>query len=117
MLYNVFIVNVLNLVMQFVVAGSVVVGATVLAKHVDPKWSGLLVALPIMTIVALLFIQIGASQEDVQKYLKSALIFMIPAAIYIASILAINQKAGTIISLFIAIVPFILAVYAVQKLI
>lgn len=108
--------SVINLIVQFVIAGLVVVGATLLAKHVDPKWSGLLVALPVMTIVALIFIQIGSSQYDVQKYLKSALLFMIPAAVYIASLLAINQKFGIYLSLIIAIIPFAVLAYIIQKI-
>lgn len=106
-----------KLLLQFVVSGGVVVGATLLAKHLDAKWSGLLVALPIMTILGFIFIQNSSSTADTTKYLQSALIFMIPAAIYIGSVLVLHNKVGYFAALLLAIIPFAVCVFATNKVI
>ena len=105
----------LKLLLQFVVSGSVVVGATLLAKHVDAKWAGLLVALPIMTILGYIFIQSSNSSADTIKYLQSALLFMIPAAIYIGSVLVLHNKVGAFAALLLAIIPFAVCTFIANK--
>ena len=47
-----------------------VLGATLLSKHFDSKWAGLLVALPIMTILGFIFISSNTSFEVTQRYLQ-----------------------------------------------
>ncbi len=105
----------LKLLLQFVVSGGVVVGATLLARHVDAKWAGLLVALPIMTILGYIFIQSSNSSADTTKYLQSALIFMVPAAVYIGSVLILHSKIGAFAALLLAIIPFAICAFIANK--
>ncbi len=73
--------NTIQIILQFIISGVVVVGATLISKHIDSKWGGLIVALPIMTLLGFIFISGNTDVASTQKYLLSALLFMIPAAI------------------------------------
>jgi len=108
--------NWLNIVAQFIISGSIVVGATLLAKHIDAKWSGLLVALPIMTILGFIFIASSSSQIVTQRYLLSALMFMIPAAIYILSLYLLVGRTNRVTSCILSLIPLAIAVMLVQKI-
>lgn len=109
--------NYLQIILQFLLSGGVVVGATLLAKHLDSKWSGLLVALPAMTILGFIFITLNTDQATSQRYLISAALFMIPAATYIISLYILYPRTSIISSLIISIIPFGIVAYLIQKLI
>lgn len=109
--------NITYIILQFLISGSVVVGATILATYIDSKWAGLLVALPIMTVLGFIFISLHNDAVTTQRYLISALIFMIPAAIYIASILLLHYRFSILVSLFLSLIPFGIAIYFIQRII
>lgn len=108
--------NYWNLVLQFVVSGLVVVGATVLSKLVDSKWAGLLVALPIMTVLGFIFISTNSSYVITQRYLLSALLFMIPAAVYLLSLYLLLGKVNLFTNCLLSIIPFGITLFFAQKL-
>lgn len=115
---NEFIINVMGIyqiILQFVLSGAVVVGATLISKHFDSKWAGLLVALPIMTILGFIFISINSTATITQRYLLSAMIFMIPAAIYILSLYLLFGKVNLITNCLISVIPLGVAVFILQK--
>jgi len=107
--------NAFQLILQFVISGAVVVGATLLSKHFDSKWAGLLVALPIMTILGFVFISTNTNFEVTQRYLQSALIFMIPAAIYILSIYLMLGKVNLVTNCLVSIIPLGITVFIIQR--
>lgn len=112
--------NSIHLIFQFIISGSIVVCATLISKNFDSKWSGLLVALPIMTILGYIFISLNTDNTDkiiAQRYLISALIFMIPAAIYILSLYLLNDKLPLYANLFLSIIPLGISVILLQRLI
>lgn len=107
--------NTVQIVLQFVLSGAVVVGATLLSKFIDSKWAGLLVALPTMTILGLIFISLNTTEAITQRYLISALIFMIPAAVYILSLYLLYGRCSLLTNFLVSIIPFGVAVFVIQR--
>jgi len=107
--------NTLQIILQFVIAGTIVVGATLISKSFDSKWAGLLVALPVMTILGFIFISINTTGTITQRYLLSALIFMIPAAVYILSLYLLFGRVSLVSNCLISIIPFGVVVFIIQK--
>lgn len=81
----------LKMIAQFIISGSVVVLATYIAPRFGQKWAGLLVAAPLLTLLTFIFLSIDSSSGSLREYLISALVFMIPAAVFIAMLLVLNR--------------------------
>jgi len=61
------------------------------------------------------FISTNTSFEVTQRYLQSALIFMIPAAIYILSIYLMLGKVNLVINCLVSIIPLGITVFIIQR--
>lgn len=109
--------NTLQIILYFVISGAVVVGATLISKSFDSKWAGLLVALPLMTLLGFVFISTNTDAIVTQRYLLSALLFMIPAAIYILSLYLLYSRVSLIGNILLSLIPTGLAVLLIQKFI
>jgi len=107
--------NTTHIALQFIISGGVVVGATLLAKNIDSKWAGLLVALPIMTLLGLVFISNNVDVVNTQKYLLSAILFMIPAALYLLSVYLMYGRMPLIANCILSTIPLGIAVFFLQK--
>jgi uncharacterized membrane protein (GlpM family) len=105
--------NYFFLFLQFILSGSIVVGATLLAKHVDEKWAGLLVALPLLTLLGFIFM---TGDVDKSKYLLSAILFMIPAALYLISLLLLHSRMHIAYALAVSLIPLAIAIYVIQRI-
>jgi uncharacterized membrane protein (GlpM family) len=84
-------ITMFKLIAQFVISGTVVVGATLVGQKIDQKWAGLLVAFPSWTIITFIFMSLNGKGLSLHEYLIASLIFMIPAAMFIASLLLFNR--------------------------
>lgn len=71
------------LALKFLIGGGVIVGITILAEQVDPKYGGILAAAPILTTLACLFTYSEAGQVTTQHLVTSAFWFAIPSIIYL----------------------------------
>jgi hypothetical protein len=81
--------------LQFIISGSVVVAATAIGERVGQKWSGLLVAFPIWTILTYIFLSLNNKNVSHHEYLLASLVFMIPAAVFIVMLMMLhNQICG-----------------------
>lgn len=69
--------------LKFIVGGSVIVGVTLLAEQVDPRYGGMLAAAPIITTLAFLFTYTEAGRETTQQLVISAFYFAIPSLIFL----------------------------------
>ncbi|ABS56550.1 conserved hypothetical protein [Methanoregula boonei 6A8] len=76
----------LYLALKFIIGGSVIVGVTVLAEHLDPKYGGLLAAAPIITTLAILFTSTGAGQEVGRQLAIGAFWFAIPTLLFLLAL-------------------------------
>lgn len=88
----VIIIIMLKLIFQFLISGSVVVAATAIGERVGQKWSGLLVAFPIWTILTYIFLSLNTKNVSHHEYLLASLVFMIPAAVYILVLMAFHKS-------------------------
>jgi len=62
-------------ILQFILGGASVVGITLIAKYIDPKYTGIVYALPVILIVAMTFIYLNQGLEISQKTLKSTFVY------------------------------------------
>ncbi len=71
--------------LKFVIGGSVIVGVTFLAEHVDPRYGGMIAAAPIITTLAFLFTYSEAGSETTRQLVISTFWFAIPTLIFLLS--------------------------------
>jgi uncharacterized membrane protein (GlpM family) len=74
------------LVLKFLIGGGVIVGITVLAQQVDPKYGGMLAAAPVLTTLAFLFTYAEAGQATTQQLVLSAFWFAIPSLLFLLTL-------------------------------
>jgi uncharacterized membrane protein (GlpM family) len=75
--------NYLYLLAKFIIGGGIIVGVTLLAQHVDPKYGGILAAAPITTTLAFLFTYSEAGQATTQQLVLAACAFAIPTLFFL----------------------------------
>lgn len=85
--------------LKFVVGGSVIVGVTLLAQHVDPRYGGMLAAAPIITTIAFLFTYSEAGQETTRQLVLGAFFFAIPSLIFLLALWFLTDRYGFLPSL------------------
>jgi uncharacterized membrane protein (GlpM family) len=78
--------DVTYLTLKFLIGGGILVGITVLAQQVDPKYGGILAAAPILTTLAFLFTYSEAGEIVTQQLVISAFWFAIPTIIYLLAL-------------------------------
>ncbi|HNX17462.1 MAG TPA: DUF3147 family protein [Methanoregula sp.] len=76
----------LYLALKFLIGGGIIVGVTLLAGHVDPKYGAILVSAPIITILALVFTYNEAGQEVARQLMIGAFWFMIPTLLFVLAL-------------------------------
>jgi uncharacterized membrane protein (GlpM family) len=69
--------------LKFTVGGGIIVGVTVLAEQVDPRYGGMLAAAPIITTLAFVFTFFETGQETTRQLVLSALWFAIPSLLFL----------------------------------
>ncbi len=109
--------NWIYLFLKFLIGGGTVVAATVLAKYIDPKWAGLVAAAPIISALSFIFIAMESDIASTQKYLWTAMYFMVPALFFLATLYFSNMKFPYVASFAIACIVFGVIVLLMQKFI
>ena len=61
--------------LQFILGGASVVGITLIAKYIDPKYTGIVYAMPVILIVATVFIYLNQGLDVSQETLKSTFVY------------------------------------------
>ncbi len=69
--------------LKFIVGGSVIVGVTLLAQQVDPKYGGILAAAPVTTTLAFLFTFSEAGGGTTRELVLGAFWFAIPTLLFL----------------------------------
>jgi uncharacterized membrane protein (GlpM family) len=85
--------------LKFIVGGSVIVGVTLLAEHVDPRYGGMLAAAPIITTIAFLFTYSEAGRETTRQLVLGAFYFAIPSLIFLLALWFLSGRYGFLPSL------------------
>lgn len=70
------------LFIRFIIGGLLVAGIPELAKRYSPRVAGLLVLVPIISILVIYFTGIGSSTLAAQRVSQNALLGLIPLAIF-----------------------------------
>ncbi|MFZ1896786.1 hypothetical protein [Methanoregula sp.] len=71
------------ILIKFLIGGGVIVGVTLLAEQVNPKYGGILVAAPIITSLAILFTWSEAGQATSRQLVIGAFWFAIPTLLFL----------------------------------
>jgi len=78
--------NYLYTALKFIVGGGVIVGITLFAREVDPRYGGMLAAAPILTTLAFLFTYSETDIATTQQLVLSALYFAIPTLLFLVTL-------------------------------
>jgi len=91
--------NYLYLLAKFILGGGIIVGVTVLAHDMDPKYGGILAAAPITTTLAFIFTYSEAGQATTQQLALAACIFAIPTLFFLLALYMLMNRFSFIPSL------------------
>ena len=75
--------DILYTALKFLAAGTIIVGVTLLAQQVDPKYGGLLAAAPITTTLAFLFTYSETGQQVTRELVLGSFWFAIPTLLFL----------------------------------
>jgi len=111
--------EILYFFLQFVIGGMVIVGITLLAKFVNPRYSGIVYAFPAILILSMIFIYLNAGVEVACKTLKSILIYEFTLVFFIVVfyLLFYIYRYKFWWALGISLIMWIIAAFFVQRLI
>jgi len=84
--------NYLYLLAKFIIGGGIIVGVTLLAQHLDPKYGGILAAAPITTTLAFLFTYSEAGQATTQQLVLAACAFAIPTLFFLLALYLLMNR-------------------------
>ncbi|MFT4303642.1 MAG: GlpM family protein [Candidatus Woesearchaeota archaeon] len=105
----------LYLILKFILGGSLLLGITLLANYIHPKWGGILAVAPIITTLSIIFVRYENSLQTTQQLILSAIYFIIPTLIFLIIMYFLLNKINLIYSLLIAYIIWIIVVLIIQK--
>ena len=79
-------------ILKFVVGGSIIVGVTLLAQGVDPKYGGILAAAPITTTLAFLFTYSESGAATTQQLVLGAFYFAVPTLVFLCMLYLLMNR-------------------------
>lgn len=91
--------DILYTALKFVLAGSIIVGVTLLAQQADPKYGGLLAAAPITTTLAFLFTSSEAGQQVTRELVLGSFWFAIPTVLFLLVLYLLMNRFSLLPSL------------------
>ncbi|MBI4407113.1 MAG: DUF3147 family protein, partial [Candidatus Kerfeldbacteria bacterium] len=77
---------------QFILGGATVVGITLVAKYINPKYTGIVYALPVILIVAMIFIYMDQGLEISKKTLKSTFVYEFTLVYFVLAFYVLLQR-------------------------
>ena len=107
----------LYLALKFVIAGSIIVGVTYLAEHIDPKYGALLAAAPITTTLAILFVYSDTGQNVARQLAIGAFWFAIPSLLFLLTLYFLLGRYPLVQSFFGAALVWLVAAIAMNRVI
>ena len=85
--------------LKFVIGGSIIVGVTMLAEQMDPRYGGILAAAPMITTLAFLFTWSEAGRQTTQQLVISTFWFMIPTMLFLLAFYFLMSRFSLILTL------------------
>lgn len=109
--------NYLYTALKFLAGGGIIVGVTLLAQDIDPKYGGILAAAPITTTIAFLFTYSETNAATTQQLVLSAFYFAIPTVLFLLVLYILMGRMAFLPSLGGAFGVWIAALFAVNQII
>ena len=101
---------------KFVIGGGMIVGVTWLARYVDPRYGGILVAAPIITTIAFILTYVENGTVITQDLVWASFSFMIPTLIFVIALFLLMYRVSFVASLFGAYTIWIAGVLVCNRL-
>ena len=102
---------------QFVLGGATVVGITLVAKYINPKYTGIVYALPVILIVAMIFIYLDQGLEISRKTLKSTFVYEFTLVYFVLAFYILLQRLDFWWAMGLALVSWVILATLIQFLI
>jgi len=103
--------------LKFIIGGSIIVGVTVLAEHIDPRYGGILAAAPMITTLAFLFTWSEAGQQTAQHLVISTFWFVIPTMVFLLAFYFLMSRFSILMTLGGAYAIWIVVTLVMDRLI
>ena len=85
--------------LKFIIGGSIIVGVTMLAERVDPRYGGILAAAPMITTLAFLFTYSEAGRETTRQLVISTFWFVIPTMGFLLAFYLLMSRFSLLVTL------------------
>ncbi|MFT4326233.1 MAG: DUF3147 family protein [Candidatus Woesearchaeota archaeon] len=105
----------LYLLLKFLIGGSLLLGITLLADHIHPKWGGALAVAPVLTTLSIVFVYAETNVQTTQHLILSAIYFIIPTLLFLIIMYVLLSRFNLLYSFLIAYFLWGLCVYVLQK--
>jgi len=102
--------------LKFIIGGIIIVGVTVLAEHVDPRYGGILAAAPMITTLAFLFTWSEAGQQTAQQLVIATFWFVIPTMVFLLAFYFLMSRFSLLMTLVGAYGIWIVATLIVDRI-
>lgn len=99
---------------QFILGGASVVGITLIAKYIDPKYTGIAYALPVILIVAMIFIYSNQGLEISQKTLKSTFVYEFTLVFFVLAFWLLLYRVNFWLAIIIALLSWAIIATLIQ---
>jgi hypothetical protein len=100
--------------LQFFLGGASVVGITIIAKYIHPKFTGIVYALPVILIVAIIFVYLDQGLDISKKTLQSTFIYEFTLVYFIFAFYFLLYKTDFWSALAISFVTWLLISISIQ---
>jgi uncharacterized membrane protein (GlpM family) len=85
--------------LKFIIGGSIIVGVTLLAEQVDPRYGGILAAAPMITTLAFIITYSEAGRQTTQQLVMSTFWFMIPMLLFLVAFYFLMERFSLLLTL------------------
>jgi uncharacterized membrane protein (GlpM family) len=100
--------------LQFALGGASVVGITMVAKYINPKYTGIIYALPVILIVAIIFIYLNQGFDVAKNTLRSTFVYEFTLIYFILAFYFLLQKMEFWWAMGIALITWIIIATLIQ---
>lgn len=100
--------------LQFLLGGASVVGITMIAKYIHPKFTGIIYALPVILIVAIIFVYLDQGLDISRQTLKSTFIYEFTLVYFIFAFYFLLNRLDFWLALTASLVSWAIISIAIQ---
>ena len=89
-------------------------GITLIAKYINPKYTGIIYALPVILLVAVISIYLNSGVELSRRTLKSTFVYEITLVYFILTFYLLINRVGFWWALVLALISWALIAFLIQ---